>query len=402
MRPHLRGGECFLKYDFDELIDRTRTHSVKLDKLPEGAGADVMSLWIADMDFGCAKPIIDALHRRIDKRIFGYTLYDNEEIKGAICSWFLRRYGWNIEKSGIFFSPGIVPAIAFLIKIFTEEGDGVIIQRPVYYPFTGKIESNKRVVANNPLIRQGNTYVMDFDDLEKKFADPRNKGLLLCSPHNPVGRVWTEAELLEIVSIARKYDKWIISDEIHCDLTRVGIKYTPLLKIADDYKDRIVACTAPSKTFNLAGGQFSNIIIPNPEYRKKWTTFTANELSVTSGCNLFGMEAALAAYTEGEEWLEQVREYIDGNIEYVNKYVKANLPKASVCTCEGTYLLWIDLRGYCADHKKLQHIMIHDAKLVLDEGHIFGEEGFGYERINLATPRSNVVECMERLKKALA
>ena len=389
-----------MKYDFDKPIDRTGTHSVKLDVLPEGASEGLLPLWIADMDFPCAEPILAALHKRIDRKILGYTQNDNDQVKEAIYSWFLRRFGWNIDKSWIFFSPGVVPAIAFLINILSEEGDGIIIQGPVYHPFSAKITANKRVAANNPLIRQGNTYVMDFEDLERKFADPKNKGLILCSPHNPVGRVWTEEELLKTAAIAKKYDKWIISDEIHCDHTRKNVRFIPFLKAAPEYKDRIVACTAPSKTFNLAGAQFSNIIIPNPLYREKWTEFTGTKLSV-GGCNLFGLEAAVAAYTEGEEWLDQVREYIDGNINYVNEFVSRNLPKAVVCKCEGTYLAWIDVRAYCADREKLEHTMLHEAKLYLDEGYVFGEEGIGYERINLATPRSNVVECMERFRKAL-
>jgi len=390
-----------MKYDFDIPVDRSGTHAVKLEVHPSGAPADILPLWVADMDFPCANPIIDALHRRIDNRIFGYTQYDTPRLKDAVYSWFHKRFGWDIDKQWIFFSPGVVPAIALLINCLSEEGDGIIIQRPVYYPFTGKITANRREAVNSPLIRKGNTYTMDFEDLEKKFADPKNKGMILCSPHNPVGRVWTESELRKLLEIAKKYDKWIISDEIHCDLTRMNVKHTPLLAIAGDYRDRIIACTAPSKTFNLAGAQFSNIIIPNPDYQKKWTEFANNRLSAAGGCSPFGLEATVAAYTEGEEWLDQVREYIDGNITYIEKFVKEKLPKAAVIACEGTYLVWIDLRAYCGDHKKLEQIMLHDARLFLDEGYIFGDEGSGYERINAATPRANIVSCMERLKGAL-
>lgn len=389
-----------MKYDFDKIIDRTGTHATKLDVLPKGAPEDILSLWIADMDFPCAEPIIEALHKRIDKRIFGYTHYDNSRVKDAAYSWFHRRFGWEIDKSWMFFSPGIVPALGILINALTEEGDGVIIQRPVYYPFTSKIEGNNRVVANSPLIRIGNTYVMDYDDLEKKFANPQNKGMILCSPHNPVGRVWTEEELCKVVEIAKKYDKWIVSDEIHCDLTRAGVSHTPLLKAAPEYKDRIIACTAPSKTFNMAGMHFSNIIIPNTEYQKKWTAFADDRLRI-SACNPFGLEAFVAAYTEGEEWLEQVKEYIDSNIQYIENFVSENLPYADVISCEATYLVWIDVRKYCSDHKRLEHAMVHEAKVALDEGYIFGEEGLGYERINVATPKSNIIDCMERMKKAL-
>lgn len=389
-----------MKYDFDKIVDRTGTHAVKLDVLPKDAPEDVLSLWVADMDFPCAEPILNALHKRIEKQIFGYTVYDNDEVKEAIYSWYHKRFGWDINKNAMFFSPGIVPALAFLVRILTEVGDGIIVQKPVYYPFMAKIEGNGRTVVNNPLIRQDDTYVMDYEDLEKKFSDPKNKGMILCSPHNPVGRVWTEEELKRLVSIAKKYDKWIISDEIHCDLTRIGITHTPLMKAAPDYKDRIITCTAPSKTFNLAGMQFSNIIIYNEEYQKLWKEFVDESLSLGI-CNPFGLVSIVAAYHEGEDWLDQVRAYIDENIKYAETFVKEYLPKAEVIRCEGTYLLWIDVRNYSKDPKKLEHAMLHHAKVALDEGYIFGEEGVGYERINIATPRVNVVECLNRMKKAL-
>ena len=389
-----------MKYNFDEVIDRSGTHCAKLDAMPKGSPKDALSVWVADMDFPCAEPIIEALHKRIDHRIFGYTLYDNEECKNAVVHWYQKRFQWEIEKKDIYFSPGVVPAIAFLINCLTEEGDGIIIQRPVYYPFTKKIEENKRVVVNNSLKKVGNTYEMDFEDLEKKMSDPMVKGMILCSPHNPVGRVWTEDELRNVVSIAKKYKKWIISDEIHSDLTRVGITHTPLLKLAPEYREQIIVCTAPSKTFNLAGMHFSNIIIPNDEYKKKWYQFVEKKLSVGS-CSPFGLTAIIAAYTEGEEWLEQVRKYIDGNIQYVEQFVKEHLPKAEMMKCEGTYLVWLNLNGYCKDAKELEQVMQQKAKVALDEGYIFGEEGIGFERINVATSRVVVEECMNRIKNAL-
>lgn len=389
-----------MNYSFDQVESRLGTNSIKLEVLPEGAPSDILSLWVADMDFPCAEPIIEALHARVDRKIFGYTLYDSERIKQAVFSWFHKRFNWDIDSSWMFFSPGVVPAFAMLINVLTEEGDGVIIQQPVYYPFIKKIEANNRTVANNPLIRKGNSYVMNYDDLKKKFANPKNKGMILCSPHNPVGRVWTEEELSKVAAIAKKHDKWIISDEIHGDLTRIGVQHHPLLKVAPEYRERIILCTAPSKTFNLAGMQFSNIIIPNPEYQQAWRKLADERLSL-SICNPFGLEATIAAYTKGEEWLEQVRHYIDGNIRYIEEFVSTHLPEAQVIDCQGTYLVWLDVRNYCSDHQKLEHAMVHDAKVALDEGYIFGDEGIGYERINVATQRSTVVECMERMKRAL-
>ncbi|MBS6642080.1 MAG: pyridoxal phosphate-dependent aminotransferase [Clostridiaceae bacterium] len=388
------------KYNFDEVIDRVGTHCLKFDRLPEGAPADALPLWVADMDFPCADPILDALHARIDRKIFGYTTYDNEEGKAAVCGWFKKRFDWSVDADDIFFSPGVVPAIAYLINALTEEGDGVVIQRPVYYPFTIKIEANGRRVVNNSLIYEDGAYRMDYEDLEMKMSDPLNKGMILCSPHNPAGRVWKEEELKKLVEICQKYDKWIISDEIHFDLTRIGVVHHPLLKIAPEYKDRIIVCTAPSKTFNLAGMHTSNLVISNPEYKKLWMR-VANERFSASDCNPFGLTAEIAAYNDGENWLEQVREYLDRNIDYVREFVKQNLPKAKMVEAEGTYLVWIDFNGYEKDPKKLEELMQKKAKVALDEGYIFGEEGAGFERINVACARSVLVDCMERIKAAL-
>lgn len=388
-------------YDFDTPVDRRGTHTCKLDQMPEGAPQDALSMWVADMDLPCAEPIIRALHERIDRKIFGYTVYDNEACKSAVTGWYKKRFGWELQAEDIFFSPGVVPALAFLINMLTEEGDGIIIQRPVYYPFTNKILANKRQVSNNPLVRSGNTYMMDYEDLERRFADEKNKGMILCSPHNPVGRVWTEDELRRVVEIAEKYDKWIISDEIHSDLTRIGVTHVPLTKVAPHYADRIIVCTAPSKTFNLAGMQLSNIIITNKTYQAQWQEMIGNRFSLTN-CNPFALTAIIAAYTEGEEWLDQIRAYIDGNIRYIEGFVKEHLPKAEMFDCQGTYLVWLDLGAYCSDEKELETLMQKTARVALDEGYIFGEEGIGFERINVAAPRSTVEECMRRIKAAVS
>ncbi len=389
-----------MKYNFDETIDRTGTYALKLEALPEGSSKGALSVWVADMDFPCAEPIIKALHDRVDRQIFGYTMYESDDVKNAVTGWYQKRYDWKVDKEDIFFSPGVVPALAFLIQTLTKEGDGIIIQRPVYYPFTNKILGNQRKIANNALVYENGAYRMDYQDLEAKFADENNKGLIFCSPHNPVGRVWTEEELRRMVDLAKKYGKWIISDEIHADLVRKGVTHVPLLKVAPDYADHIIVCTAPSKTFNLAGMQLSNIVIPNKEWQKLWmdTIDGACSLSIP---NPFGIAALIAAYTEGEDWLEQVKEYIDGNIQYVKDYVKEHFPKAHVVDAEGTYLVWIDFNGYEKDPKRLESYMQNVAEIAFDEGYIFGEEGNGFERINVATPRKNVEECMRRIGKAL-
>lgn len=391
-----------MHYDFNQIIDRSHTYAVKIDTLPEGCPSDAIPVWVADMDLPCAQPIIDALHQRIDRRIFGYTEYNNAECKNAIVHWYKKRFDWQIQQQDIFFSPGVVPALAFLIESLTNVGDGIIIQRPVYHPFSKKIENNGRRVINSPLIKQQHKYVMDYDTLETQFARSDVAGMILCSPHNPVGRVWSVQELERLLELAKKYNKWIISDEIHSDLTRRGIVHTPLLKIAGTYADHIVVCTAPSKTFNLAGMQLSNIIIPNPNLQKKWKHVIEDRYSV-SMASPFALAALTAAYSDGgEEWLEQVREYIDHNISYVTDFLKKYLPDSVVYDCEGTYLMWIDFSAYCSDADKLEHIMQHKARIAFDEGYIFGEEGCCFERLNVACPRAVLEKCMYRLRLTFA
>ncbi len=389
-----------MQYDFDQIVDRTGTYACKLEALPEGAPADAMPLWVADMDFPCAQPIIKALHDRIDRKIFGYTMYESDQVSQAILGWYKKQFDWDVSQEDVFFSPGVVPALAFLIRFLTQEGDGIIIQRPVYHPFTNKILSSGRKIVNNPLIYQDGAYTVDFEDLERCFADPTAKGLLLCSPHNPVGRVWTPEELRKMVELAKKYGKWIISDEIHSDLVRKGVVHTPLLKLAPEYADHIVVCTAPSKTFNLAGMQLSNIVIPNKEWQKQWSALINDQFSV-GDANPFALAAVVAAYTQCDDWLEQVKDYIDGNLQYIRDFVARELPKAKMSDPQGTYLAWIDFNGYVQDPKKLEDLMHNTARLAFDEGYIFGEEGSCFERINAATPRANIEECMRRIKAAI-
>lgn len=389
-----------MKYNFDEVVDRRGTSATKVERMPEGSSEDALALWVADMDFPCAEPILKALHERIDRKIFGYTVYDTDECLGAVTDWFKKRYGWEEKKENLLFSPGIVSAYAVLLNILTEEGDGVVVQRPIYYPFMMKAKSNNRVIVDNPLIYENGNYKMDFEDLDAKMADPKIKVLVFCSPHNPTGRVWTEEEIRTVVDICKKYDKWIICDEIHCDLLRKGVVFHPMVKVAPDYAEKIAVCTAPSKTFNLAGMKTSNIVIHSEELKEKWNDFIGNKLSM-NGVSALGLTAMVAAYREGEEWLEQVKEYLDGNFAYIDNFLKEHLPKAHLVPAEGTYLAWIDFNAYVnGDEKKLEELMQKKAKVALDEGYIFGDAGKGFERINLASPRSVIAECMERILKA--
>ena len=387
-------------YNFDEIIDRTGTSATKMESLPKGCPDDALPLWVADMDFACAEPILKALHERIDKKIFGYTMYDTDECLGAVLNWYKKRYGWEEQKENLFFCGGIVSAYAVLLNLLTKEGEGVVIQRPIYYPFTMKANSNGRQIVDSPLIYADGNYTIDFDDLDKKMAEPNNKVLVFCSPHNPAGRVWTEEEIRKVVDICKKYDKWIICDEIHCDLLRCGMTFHPILKVAPDYADRIAVCTAPSKTFNLAGMKTSNIVIHNKELQAAWKELIGGKLSM-NGAGTLGLTAMIAAYNEGEEWLEQLKEYLDGNFAYIDAFLKEHLPKAHMVPSEGTYLAWIDFNGYVdGDAEKLEEIMQKKARVALDEGYIFGDAGRGFERINIATPRSVVEDCMDRILKA--
>lgn len=389
-----------MKYNFDEIIDRSGTSATKMESLPKGCPDDALPLWVADMDFACAEPILKALHERIDKKIFGYTMYDTDECLGAVVNWYKKRYGWEEKKENLFFCGGIVSAYAVLLNLLTKEGEGVVIQRPIYYPFTIKANSNGRQIVDSPLIYADGNYTIDFDDLDKKMAEPNNKVLVFCSPHNPAGRVWTEEEIRKVVDICKKYDKWIICDEIHCDLLRCGMTFHPILKVAPDYADRIAVCTAPSKTFNLAGMKTSNIVIHNKELQAAWKDLIGGKLSM-NGAGTLGLTAMIAAYNEGEEWLEQLKEYLDGNFAYIDAFLKEHLPKAHMVPSEGTYLAWIDFNGYVnGDAEKLEEIMQKKAKVALDEGYIFGDAGRGFERINIATPRSVVEDCMDRILKA--
>ena len=405
-----------MKYDFDKLIDRSGTYACKTDELPAGCPDDALPAWVADMDLPCAEPVLQAIKERADHPILGYTLYTDEAKQPAV-DWYKHRFGWEIDPKTMFFSPGVVPALGLLIEALTEPDDGIVIQKPVYYPFMAKIEANGRRIVNNPLIRRETPeyegefdYVMNYDQLDELMADPANKGMILCSPHNPVGRVWSREELSKVVEICRKHNKWIIADEIHCDLTRREVIHTPLLKltaeIAPDFCDRIISCTAPSKTFNLAGLSFSNIIIPGEVFRKQWLQVASNQFSLVFGCNPLSLAGVMAAYREGEDWLEQLKDYLDGNIEYIGQFVRDHMPEAKTAVCQGTYLFWLDLTGYCrladgnVDVKKLEYAMQQVGRVALDEGYIFGREGAGYERINVAMPRALVEDCRKRIKKA--
>ncbi|MBI9105602.1 MAG: PatB family C-S lyase [Spirochaetales bacterium] len=387
-----------MKYDLDRIVDRKGTNSIKWEfgaLLNSKVDGDTIPLWVADMDFACSKPIQDAIKTRVDKEIFGYSAHFTGEYFRAVGSWMQRRFNWYVNSEDIFISPGVVPAISDLIRCFSKEGEGIIIQKPVYYPFMMSIENNKRVIKNNALINNNGYYTMDFDDLEEKAKDPDNTMMVLCSPHNPVGRVWKEEELRRVGEICLSNDVVLVSDEIHFDIVRKNVKHTVLESLFPG-EDRIITCTAPSKTFNLAGMHTSHIIIKNEKYKERWNEVVGmGLLSPLSIC------AVQAAFDESEDWLEQVNDYIDGNIYYIQEFLSKHLPEAKYVPAEGTYLAWIDLEAYGTGGKDLDNRMVEGAKVLLEGGTMFGSEGEYFQRINVACPRSILNECLVRVANTM-
>lgn len=381
------------KFDFDNVIDRRNTKSAKWS-----GDKDVFPMWVADMDFKAPEPVIKDIKKRVNHGVFGYTLL-SDEYKNAIKDWLEKRHGWEINAEWVTYSPGVVPAINMLIKALTKPKDKVLIQGPVYYPFFEAIEQNNRKIVNNELILDNGKYRMDFDDLANKASDKDTKLLILCSPHNPVGRVWSEKELKKLGEICMENDVLVISDEIHSDLIYSGNEFTPFASISEKFSKNSITCVAPSKTFNLAGLQASGIIIENEDLRDKFlNTMESNGLSLP---NIFGQEALISAYNKGEEWLEELLDYLESNLNYLNDFVEEKLPEIDVIQPEGTYLVWIDFRKLKMEADELEKFMLEEAKLWLDEGYIFGENGAGFERIVIACPREYLEEGLSRIEKAV-
>jgi len=381
---------------FDYVIDRKNTGSEKWDHCDNiFGGENLLPLWVADMDFRTPSEVINAIKLRAEHGIFGYSTY-MDSTYNSIINWFSRRHGWRIEREWILYSPGVVPAINLLIQTFTSPDDGVIIQRPVYHPFAKVIENNRRTVINNPLRQSiSGDYEIDFDHLKKQAQKPAAKMMILCTPHNPAGRVWREDELKAIIKICTENNILLISDEIHCDLTLNGYKHIPLHTIAGDFKDNVIMCTAPSKTFNLAGIQVSNIIISDKLKRKmfKSSLLKAGMLDPNS----FAPIAMEAAYNHGEQWLDDLLNYINGNYQLMKKFISEEMNPAVVTELQGTYLAWVDFRNYKLSNTALDDLFIKKAKVAPSPGHIFGPEGSGFMRFNLACPRSVLQEGLEKM-----
>ncbi len=383
------------KYDFDEVIDRRHTSSMKWDTNKDEG---ILPLWVADMDFRSPRPVIDAVKEIAERGIYGYT-FAPESYHEAVAEWLLKRHAMETRGEWIKFGPGVVPAINMLIRAFTETGDKVIIQRPVYYPFFISIDNNHRQILDNPLKYNDGQYEMDFEDLESKAADPQAKLLILCSPHNPVGRVWTKEELTRLGEICLRNGVIVISDEIHHDLIFRGNKHTAFATISEDFAQNSVTCTAPSKTFNLAGLQTSTIIIPNERLRARYSEVL--ESNFLRRPNIFGIAALDAAYRHGEEWLEELLDYLQGNLDFLTDFVERRMPQIKVVKPQGTYLVWMDFRELGMRGRQLEDFMLNRARLWLDEGYIFGSTGDGFERINIACPRATLTEALNRLSSAV-
>lgn len=378
-----------MKYDFDKTIDRRATNSYKWDSAPEG----VLPMWVADMDFRTAPAIIDALQKRVAHGIFGYTRVP-DAYYDAVTSWFSRRHGWDIDREWIIYTSGVVPAVSAGIKALTVPGDKVIVQTPVYNCFFSSIRNNGCEIVSNPLRRTADTYEMDFDALERCAADPRAKVMLLCNPHNPAGRVWTPDELTRLGNICLRNGVTVVADEIHCELVYQGFKYTPFASLSDAFLHRSVTCLSPSKAFNIAGLQIANIVAFDNDLRSRIDK--AININEVCDVNPFGVAATIAAYNEGEEWFNQLVDYLHGNYEAMAEFCRRELPEFPITRLEGTYLVWMDCSSLGMPSDALEHALLDDARLWLNAGTMYGAEGEGYMRWNIACPRSVMLDGLNR------
>lgn len=385
--------------DFDSVIERRNTRSLKYDFAAErGMPEDILPMWVADMDFKTSSYIEDALAERVREGVFGYSEVKTPYFE-TVRDWMVRRHGWQPQEEWLVKTPGVVTALAMAVKAYTEPGDAVLIQLPVYYPFAEVIEDNGRRVVSNTLYRgEDNRYHMDFVDFEQKIVQNEVKLFLLCNPHNPVGRVWTEEELVRLGDICMKHGVIVVSDEIHEDFVFQG-KHQVFAGLKKEYEDRCIVCTSPSKTFNLATMVLSNIFIPNRDLRKRFRKQL--DAAGISQLGVMGLIACETAYSKGEEWYLAMHAYVRDNIAYVKNYVEQNLPGVRMTEHEGTYLVWLDFSGTGLSENELEDMIVNRAKLWLDGGTMFGECGKGFQRINVACPRIILKEAMKRLEGAL-
>lgn len=388
-----------MKYNFDKEIDRKGTNTIKIDRLKGMFGRDdLIPLWVADMDFLSPPAITDAMLKRTEHGVFGYTL-PSEGYYSSIINWLSSRHNYKVTQEELTFVPGVVKAFAFAMDVFTKEGDNVIIQPPVYHPFRMVTEDLKRNVVNNPLVLDNGDYKIDFDGLRKIVAEKECKMLIFCSPHNPVGRVWNKEELTELAEICYDNNVLVISDEIHSDFALFGNKHIPFATVSEKARNNSITLMAPSKTFNIAGIVSSFAIIHNAEIKDKYLSFlTPRELDKGT---IYAYTATEAAYSKGGEWLEQAIEYIEGNIKFVDKYLNDNIPQIKVINPESMFLLWLDCRELGLSHNEIVNLFVNKAKLALNSGIMFGPGGEGFMRLNVGVPQAVLKAAMDKLKAAI-
>ena len=385
-------------YDFNTPIDRRGTHCVKFDALKEMYGReDLLSLWVADMDFATPDFIIDALKRRLDHSVLGYPVqYDG--YWQSVVDWIRSHHGWQVEREWMRYIPGIVKGIGMVVNVFTKPGDKIIIQPPVYHPFRLVPEHNDREIVMNPLRWVGDTYEMDFEQLEQ-VIDDKCKILILANPHNPVGITWSRDTLVRLADIAVKHNLIVISDEIHCDMALYGNKHIPFASVSENAARCSITFGAPSKTFNIAGIVSSYAIVPDPVLREKFFAWlTANEMDMAT---IFAMVATEAAFTEGEEWRQQMLAHIESNIDFVDEYLKANIPEVRAIKPQASYLVWLDFSALGLPHDKLIDMLVNDARLAMNDGAMFGIGGEQHTRLNVGTQRAVLEQAMKQLKEAI-
>lgn len=383
---------------FSDIIDRRNTHSYKWDQSKKLFGSeDILPLWVADMDFASPLAVREAIQQRAAQGIYGYTIRSEAYVQ-AIVNWFHRRHHWDIQPEWLTDSPGIVTSLSLAVELFSNPEDAVIVQTPVYYPFYDVIRMNNRKIVRNPLQIHNGRYEMDYVQLEKLMQDGA-KLMLICSPHNPGGRVWERDELLKLAELCQRYDVMVVSDEIHGDLILPGYQHMPFASLSEDCANRTLTCLAPTKTFNLPGLHTSFIVASNNEIKQKFDyRLKALSLHMT---NFFTPDAVRTAYEEGETWLDELLAYVNSNVEFAMAYFAEHLPEIKVMKPEGTYMLWIDCRALGLDPSGLKQLMFEKAKIAFNEGSMFGEEGQGFLRVNLACPRSMVEEALNRFRRAI-
>lgn len=387
-----------MNFNFDKIIDRTNNFSAKWSEMNKNFGTnDLLPMWVADMDFLTAPCIMEALKDRLDQGIFGYTTRPSS-YNESIVNWLDNRFSWKIKQEWLMFSPAVITSISLLIQNLTQKNDKIMIQEPVYSPFHNIVESNERSLVISPLVKlDDGSYVMDYEDIEAKIKDV--KVFILCNPHNPVGRVWTREELTRLGEICLKHNVLVISDEIHSDIILKNHKHTPFASISKEFSENTITCMAPTKTFNLAGLQSSFLVISNPYYYEVMDK-AFSRLDIKRN-NAFSLVATEAAYNYGEDWLYELIKYIEDNVDFAIDYIKNHIPQLKVKKPEGTYLLWVDFNSLNVDEKDLKDALINKGRVALSDGSSFGIGGDGYYRINLACPRSMVLEGLKRIEFAI-